>query len=494
MTAGPPFKWQPLTATPPALPQFWNTPPKRPTQVPESSKVVAGQLQPDAANVAKPGALTLPPGNVGKLAQWVLDSSRLPVHEVAIVTALALLAGICGRAWVTTPNPTGLNLYIVLIARSAIGKEAMHESIGKLLAELRKLVPMLPQFINFDDYASGPALAKACAELPRSFLNVSSEFGRKMKRMANPKDTPMADLRTVMTKLYSKSGPTSYVGDLVYSEKRHVIAGAVAYSMVGETTPSTLRLAMTQDMMEDGFLSRFHFVEYAGERPNVNESAPAFATPGQELVQGLANVATQAATLLNGGQTCAVQQSAEAASMLNAFEKRCAENIRKAGDNEALRQVWNRAHLKAVKAASLLAVAESYLHPIVSAEEATWAINLITRDAVLFEQQISGGDVGSDDDVLAKKLLSILKEYLVGPPPPHSDPEMHRALIVPRKYLQQRTANVAAFKNYPLRATRALDDTIRSLCDSGYLDEIDRYKAKDTYGFQGRCYQVTNLR
>ena len=48
-----------------------------------------------------------------------------------MVAALGLLAGVCGRAF--TVSGKGLNLYLILVARSGVGKEAMHCGVAKLI-------------------------------------------------------------------------------------------------------------------------------------------------------------------------------------------------------------------------------------------------------------------------------------------------------------------------------------------------------------------------
>lgn len=448
-----------------------------------------------APAIASQQPLQLPPGNAGEVARWLLAVALLPVPEVATVTTLGLLAGLAGRAW-TTPAPgTGLNIYLILVARSATGKEALHEGAGRLLVALRRKVPSVVNLINFDDYASGPALAKQCAVDPRSFVNFSSEFGRRLKRMANPKDAPMAELRTTFTKLYPKSGPASFVGDLVYSNARHSIPGAVAFSVVGETTPGTLRAAMTGDMMEDGFLSRFGWVEYTGDRPEENMRAASHAEPPAHIVEGLASIAMQAMTLFANGMTHEVQCMPAAAVALKAFNDRCNEGIKRAGENEAHRQVWSRANLKARKYASLLAVADDHMQPAISAAHAAWSIALVERDAAIFESSLTSGDVGSDTVAQERKLLHVLREYLTQPlRASYAVPaQMQKDGVVPRRFLQMRTSDTAAFKGHPLGATAALDHALRSLCDSGYLAEMDKTKAGEAYTFQGRCFRIVQL-
>ena len=107
-------------------------------------------------------ALPQPPGFVGELAQFIYQQAPRPVPEGAIVGALVLMAGIAGRSW-HIPG-SGLNLYIVLVGRSAIGKEAMHAGIAKIIAAAIGQCPVAGNFVDYSDYVSGPALLKTRSE------------------------------------------------------------------------------------------------------------------------------------------------------------------------------------------------------------------------------------------------------------------------------------------------------------------------------------------
>lgn len=453
--------------------------------------VPAGQSTPIPQNDQK--SLDWPPGFVGWLAQHVYSSSARPVKEVSIISALGLMAGVCGKAYLIPGS--GLNLYIILVARSAIGKEAMHGGIGAILSEMRNQLPQIQQFVDFSDFVSGPSLVKACSA-NQSFVNVAGEWGRKLKRMASEdgRDAQMQQLRTVMTNLYQKSGPTSVVGGLTYSNKEQNIASVsgVAFSMIGETTPGTFYDALTETMMEDGFLSRFTIIEYDGERPPLNPYPVKQMVP--QVKEQLHRVCFQALSLLGQHETCDVQFLPEAKAMLDAFDKECDAEINKTTD-ESWRQMWNRAHLKVLRIAALLAVGDNHIAPTVFPNHAQWALDLIRRDIALFMRRIDSGDVGTGDAARNRKLLALMREYMEQPvAPSYNIPDrMQKDAVIPRKLLQLRCARLSSFTTHRLGANAAMDLTLRSLCDSGYIVELDKTKSVTQYNYHGKCYRIISL-
>lgn len=453
------------------------------------------QAQPNEVDYQPPevDGLEWPPGLVGAIAGFIYQSAPRPVKEVAIVAALGLMAGITGKAY--NVGQTGLNLYIILIARSAIGKEAMHSGIGHILRS--QCGHVIAPFVNFTDYASGPALTKAMEGFS-SFVNVSGEWGRKLQRMADDRrDGPMQQLRTVMTHLYQKSGAASVMGGLGYSNKEQNVnsVNAVAYSMIGETTPGTFYDSLTQTMMEDGFLSRFNIVEYHGERPPENKNQ-LMQVPAQ-ISDTLANIASHCVSIVGSpnGVALQVQKAPGADSMLSEFNELCDEKIREAGVDESIRQIWNRAHLKAVRTAGVLAASDNHVNPVIQDYHAQWAIELIKSDANAMLNKVQGGDIGVDDTSRFRKLQTVLEDYIRGKVPKsyNLDPRMIADGIVPRKYLQGRTGQVRCFLNYRMGATMALDHTIKTAIDSGYIMEVSKDKAVELYGYHGRCFRVLDI-
>lgn len=433
-----------------------------------------------------------PPGLAGQIAWYVYQSAPRPVKEVAIVAAIGLLAGICGKSW-SIPQ-SGLNMYIILIARSAVGKEAMHSGTSSLLSAVINRQPAAAAFVDFSDFASGPALQKAVAANP-CFLNVSGEWGRKLRGLAQ-EDTgkgsgPYSSLRTVMTNLYQKSGPQSIVGGISYSNREGNVASVsgVSYSMIGESTPRTFYDSLTETMMEDGFMSRFLVIEYDGDRPPLN--ANPVIEPGFALADAIANLATQAQNLNGRGATTPVGRTNEAAQLMHSFELECDSQINSTKE-EAWRQMWNRASLKVMRLSALLAVADNCYSPCIQVNQVEWALSVVRKDIAIMSRRMSDGDVGVSDYSRERKVLACCVDFLrEGAPEGYKIPDSFRENnIIPRKYIQIRTARVTSFANHRSGSVSALDTTLKSLVDGGYLMAVDQSKIVENFGFHGKCYRL----
>jgi hypothetical protein len=435
------------------------------------------------------GAVPWPPGRAGAIARFLYQTSYCPIQEVAITATLGLLAGVCGRGY-RTHTGKDLALYMILVAKSGVGKDALHEGIPMMLK--RASSPFAPRFCRAQDFASGEALHKELLRDP-GFLYLQGEFGKKLKRMANPTDAPMQSFRTIMTNAFGKK----FLEGKSYSRAEDSILGVdwPALSFVGETTQDTFHECLTPDMMSDGFLSRFLVVSYGGDRPFPNHNRNGLLESADAEAWGsLVEHAVQYQWAIGAPAAMDVLPDPDARAMLDGFEVDCIKKLR-GTEKEVERQVWTRAHIKVMKAAALLAVVDHYLRPIVTVQHVEWAVGLIERDIETFLSRQSNGDIGVDDDARERKLLSFLKEYIVKPVPASYNvkPQMAENGIVPRKYLQVRSASLPAFTNHKLGTSKALDDTIRSLIANGTLMEVKLEKLVEAYSFHGKAYRILEL-
>jgi hypothetical protein len=263
--------------------------------------------------------------------------------------------------------------------------------------------------------------------------------------------------------------------------------------MIGETTPGTFYDSLTESMMEDGFLSRFTIIEYAGERPPANNHTQ--LVPEPELVEQCIEIMIQSKTLMgNRAPPVGVSRDEAAAKLMIDFDAECDKEINSTQD-EAWRQMWNRAQLKMMRIAALLAVGDNPITPVINETHTRWALDVIRRDIKIMQRRVESGDIGMGDGVRERKLIMLMRDYLATPQGlGYKIPEgMREAGIVTRSYLQIRTARLSTFMNARNGATKSLDEALRSLCDSGYIMEVDKAKLFDTYGSTSRSYRIVEL-
>jgi len=108
--------------------------------------------------------IEFPPGLLGDIARYSLAAAIRPVPEIALAAAIACMAGIVGRQY--NISGTGLNQYILLLAKTGTGKESVQSSIDRLFAEVSKTVPAAQTFLGPSRFASGQALNKRFQKQP----------------------------------------------------------------------------------------------------------------------------------------------------------------------------------------------------------------------------------------------------------------------------------------------------------------------------------------
>lgn len=429
-----------------------------------------------------------PPGFAGLLAGFLYQSSPRPVKEIAIVATLGVLAGILGRKF--NVMGTGLNLYVVLVARSGVGKEAMHSGIALLMHSQ----PGLQQHVLFDDFASGPAIMKTVSSR-NSFVNVAGEFGRKLQRMSGDHvDGPMHTLRTVMTNLYQKSGSKHVVGGTSYSSgnKDNDIASVsgVAFSMIGESTPSTFFEALTPSMMEDGFLSRFTIIEYKGDRPPLNQNQ--LTQVPQSISEHLGKLLPD---LVKGGLASGIPVTftPDAKDVSDRFNIECDQAIN-SSQEEGYRQMWNRAHLKVLRIAGLLACADAPHNPVIQLPHIRWALEVVRLDIAMMDARMRSGEVGMDDGARTNRLAQMVRDFFQKDL--NKAHERYQSLkaagIVPHAYLQQRAQGMSTFSKHPAGYNTLVNAAVRSFIDAGHFVEMEKAKLAP-FGFTGKAYYVMSL-
>lgn len=438
-----------------------------------------------------PRPISFPKGLVGEVADYILHQATRPVPEIALAGAIAFVAGIVGRAY--NISGTGLNQYLLVLAKTGCGKEGAMSGIERLTAAIRKNVPMVDDFIGPAAFASGQALIKTLDTRP-TFVSVLGEFGLTLQQLSDPRaNSATLMLKKVLLDLYTKSGWESVLRSSVYSdsEKNTKIVQAPSVTILGESTPEAFYDGISTSHIAEGLVPRFLVIEYLGDRPPRNASGP--LAPPDDLVQALTKLVTQALTMSANRTCCEVPIDPHAQAILDELDQEADRRIN-AHQSNVEAQLWNRAHLKALKLAALIAVGMDPLAPMVTAECARWAVRMVTADVKGMVGHYASGDVGMGDAKQMFELRRLITKYLISPIDQLKDVgstyALHRAKIVPLVYLQRRGYNLAAFNKDRLGAGTSIKKTLEALVDSGQLVEVPAAQSKEKFGGIGRCFAL----
>lgn len=169
---------------------------------------------------------------------------------------------------------------------------------------------------------------------------------------------------------------------------------------------------------------------------------------------------------------------------------------------EVVKQLWNRAHLKAMKLAAVVATGIYWNAPVIDYHAAKWACDFVAHDIARMLDRFERGEIGitttgfndkaCHNDVIQfiNKLVTMdgaeaERKYKV-------PPTLHAMGIIPWKALAMGVSQRASFRNSRMGSTNALKATIQFMIDSGELRELGS-KDKDKFGTTQRCFAINDV-
>lgn len=430
-------------------------------------------------------AFSRPPGIVGDVADYIYASAARPVAEIALAGAIALVAGVVGRAY--NISGSGLNQYIVVLAPTGTGKEDATKGIDRLISAVRQIVPSIDTFIGPRTFASGQGLASTLETQP-CFLAILGEFAHTLKQLCDASaNSSQTNLHQALLDLYNKSGAGSVFRSTAHSDrdknKKSVLSPAV--SILGESTPAKFFDSLSVDQIDTGLIPRFSIIEYNG--PCVPLNSARCAPPSSDLVNRFATLAASALRVqLNDVARYQVEVDADAEKLLSDFEVSSTAAVNSISSDEVARYLWSRAHLKALRMAGLLAVGDNPGYPTVTPVHAQWSIDFVIRDVEGTAAHYRSGSVGIGDHRLSHEVREAFASYLTLNPQQRLGYKVPKGLldkpIAPHGYFVRRLQKRAPFQQDKRGADKALTDTLNSLVAAGELMRIPPQQAATQFG------------
>ena len=358
-------------------------------------------------------------------------------------------------------------------------------------------------FIGPGEISSPQALIKYMDKKSSCFVSLVGEFGLMLKQMSSFRANPnQLGLRRALLDLYNKSGASDSYKPIIYSDKdkNTQLIQSPSLTIMGESTPERFYETLTDEMIYEGLLPRFTIIEYNGKRPKLNTNHLQAVIPTR-LVEQFGMLCAYALQLNNGNQVINVEQDDEAKECLKQFDVKC-DDMLNAASTEITRHLWNRGHIKALKLAGLLAVSTNYIKPVVSLEQALWAVRLIEADIQNLLKRFESGDVGTPqnqnkqvDDLkkafmwYLKKPWKDLKSY------PGATQASYNAKVIPHSFLTAFCRSRASFKQDRIGPVQALKTLLFSLLESGDIQEMALGdKTKYGIGKNGKVYVVLDAK
>lgn len=464
------------------------------TQIQETKKAeVENKLQ-----TIEESPYTIPNGLVGEIAQFIYAQAPRPVPEIALVGALGLLGGIVGRAY--NISGTGLNPYILLLAPTGSGKEAIAKGIAKLMSAVQRSVPTANEFLGPGKINSEQAMLNYLNKSAVSFVSVVGEFGIRIKEMSAANAAPhMANLLALFLDLYNKSGEGSVVRPSVYSDRAKNTNDILspAFTIIGESSPEKFYEFLDETMISSGMLPRFNIFEYNGKRPKRNKNHTNIS-PSFQLIEKVAALCAHALTLNSQDKAIHVTMTPDAEKMLDDFDTFCDSNMDESR-REIRKHLWNRAHVKALKLSALVAVGINPYNPEIDINAATWAINLVMKETKDILKRFEAGEIGVDNDENKQiaKMCECISDFLTKPwdyleKYAGGCYKLYQDKIVPYAYLQRRLVAVACFRKDRLGSTIAMKRAIKNLVERGDLREISKSTMYKEYESTSMAFAVAN--
>lgn len=380
-----------------------------PSAGPETSAKSAGDLPAETATMLPRIKFDLDtePGLLGDIARWSQVYAYRPMHEFALPAALATLAAIFGRRWVT-PTGLGLNLYLVAIAPTGGGKDALLSAPRVLLQEAG-----LRHLLGPGDFTSDAAIETSLRKRPAQLMPLD-EFGKLAQAMAGARAPIFLKLAVkALLEIYPRSAPGSEWTGKQHADPARDNAGEPIFvptlSILGVSTPEGFFEGMTEQSLDDGFLNRLTLIP--GGKPGARQRDKTRLTVPAELVDAIREAYGAAGKSGNLGEATSRSASAKPelrfARWANADAETALAAIEEWEDlaaDEGRRGVCGRVAEQCQKIATLRALARAPADPAVSADDLAWAFDTVLASVEAIESGVRSMMAGSEFERLCNAI------------------------------------------------------------------------------------------
>lgn len=364
-----------------------------------------------------PFDLTVPPGLVGELTAYMLETARRPQPLLSLGASLCAIGALMGRNYRTESNLRS-NLYIVGVADSGSGKNHSREIVNELFVEAG-----LSHHLGGNKIASGSGLLTAVHRQPAILFQID-EFGMFLAAAADRRKSPrhITDILDNMTELYTAAGGiflgAEYANRDGQNDRKDINQPCVC--VYGTTTPLHFWGALQGANVVDGSLARFIVLPTEDDYPEEN-TATGQRLPPHSLVAGLASVAAGGAGHARGnlvGKTVGMETALnpvvvpmqdEARDIFHGLSQSITADLRRA-KGSTFTPILARIAENAQKIALVVSVGRNPATPRISVEDAIWSIDFVRHFAVRTMLDVDRHVADNETDRNHKRVREIIRK------------------------------------------------------------------------------------
>jgi hypothetical protein len=369
---------------------------------------------------------------------------------------------------------------------------------------IRLQIPNANEFIGPSEISSGQALLKHLNKTSQCFVSVLGEFGLRLQNMSREHASSSdVSLRRMLLDLFNKSGHGQIFRPSIYSDRDKNIEAteAPSFTILGESVPDNFYSNLTEDMIAEGLLPRFILIEYTGPRVPLSKTHQQ-AVPSMLLVEKFGTLVNNCLQLAHAKKVVNIKLTDAALAITEEFDK-YADNQINGTNREIVRQLWNRAHIKVLKLAGLIAVGVNMWEPVITPEYVEWSINLIQKDILALSSKFETGQIGNNSSEIKQcaDIVKVIKDFVT------QDwdkvkayctngkqlNKLHHDKVIPYAYLNRRLIALAAFRLDRLGGTVAIKRAIQILIDSDKLREVGKTELAAKYGTSQRAFVISDM-
>jgi hypothetical protein len=426
--------------------------------VPEAANDDAKEAQPPARILPSLPTMHTDPfspdaagGLLRDISKWITETAIIPVPELSLTSAIALLGGMFGdRA--LGPTRSGLNMFLTTVMGVASGKGHAPKSIIQLATTAGK-----PGAVTNGDPTSYAAIERMLRR-NSSTVVIMDEFGVTLQDVNSKRaNSAAASIRKFLLSIYDQADSyfhgRQYASDETKKDDSPIKGPAL--TVLGMTTPGTLYAGLSEDSLNDGFLSRFVFIE--GHGPNV--ITPPGLDRDAKLPRGLKGDLERALQgFPKGGNPLGINKYTvpfDGGQGGDAYQL-WADVFRWQNDKvwtEREHHINGRAAENTVRLATIRAVSRNPTAPVVNVEDVSWGWAIVHRSISIVTEGVDRHMAGSTTEALRKAIVRAL--------------EVAKDMTLPWSFLLQREGVSAAKQDDVADALTWLIETGKVLDLSG---------------------------